>query len=184
MGWKMKYADISAAFLQGEKLQEERVVYIRLPRGYPEEVQRHLLQRLREGRPGTTNLRMDIVRMVKGGFGLAESPHLRLRRGLLEIGMSELKLSPGTFILHVNGTLAGILAIHVGDLRMAFHPEAECVLERLRETFHLAFGISKVQQMAGARDPGTPGSSTSWSARPASPMRWCSRSSPAPWKTS
>ncbi|CAE7682647.1 RE2 [Symbiodinium necroappetens] len=136
MGWPMKYADISAAFLQGEKLQAERVVYIKLPKGYPEAISEHLLARLGAQKGGS--IRSDLVRLMKGGFGLAESPrlwYLRLRRGLLEIGLKELKLSPGTFVLHVKGALRGILSIHVDDLRMAFHPEFQYVLDRLRETF-------------------------------------------------
>ena len=122
MGWSMKCADISAAFLQGERLQEERVVYIKLPKGYPDAIRE----------------RSDLVKLTKGGFGLAESPrlwYLRLRRGLLEIGLKELKLSPGTFVLHVRGHLRGILSIHVDDLRMAFRPEFQQVLDKLRQTF-------------------------------------------------
>ncbi|CAE7756515.1 RE2 [Symbiodinium sp. CCMP2456] len=137
MGWKMKYADISSAFLQGEKLDDERVVYIKMPRGYPEEVCDHLRHRLGERMPGS--IRTDVVRLTKGGFGLAESPrlwYLRLKRGLVSLGLKELKLSPGTFVLHLKGKLRGILSIHVDDLRMAFDRIAEAILEKLRTVFH------------------------------------------------
>ena len=35
MGWVVHYEDVSAAFLQGQKLPAEREVYVRLPTGYP-----------------------------------------------------------------------------------------------------------------------------------------------------
>ena len=85
-----------------------------------------------------TEMQIDLVKLTKGGFGLAESPrlwYLCLRPGLLEIGLKELKLSPGTFVLHIRGSLRGILSIHVDDLRMAFHLEFQCVLDKLRQTF-------------------------------------------------
>ncbi|CAE7373456.1 RE1 [Symbiodinium sp. CCMP2592] len=135
-GWALKYADISAAFLQGEELCDERVVYIRLPKGYPDEVTKHLMKRLGRKTPG--GIRADLVRLTKGGFGLSESPrlwYLRLRRGLLELGLRELKLSPGTFVFHWNGSLKGIIAVHVDDLRIAFHPKFEYILQELRKTF-------------------------------------------------
>ncbi|CAE7326527.1 psaC [Symbiodinium sp. CCMP2456] len=135
--WILKYADISAAFLQGEKLDVSRVVYVKLPKGYPSEINDHLLRRLSERTRGS--LRHDLVKLVKGGFGLAESPrlwYLRLKRGLEDVGLKELKLSPGTFVFHVGGELQGILAIHVDDIRMAFAAAYEYVLNNLREKFH------------------------------------------------
>ena len=35
MGWVVHYEDVSAAFLQGQKLPAEREVYVKLPTGYP-----------------------------------------------------------------------------------------------------------------------------------------------------
>ena len=137
MGWKMRYADISAAFLQGENLDKDRVVYIRMPKGYPDEISEHLIARLSER--GRGSIRRDLVRLIKGGFGLAESPrlwYLRLKRGLEELGLRELKLSPGTFVYHHGSCFKGILAFHVDDLRMAFHPDSEHVLVELRAKFH------------------------------------------------
>ena len=136
-GWNMLYADISAAFLQGETLDDERVVYIRLPKGYPDAVNEHLRSRLQGKAKGT--LRGDVVRLIKGGFGLSESPRLwyqRLKRGLEELGLKELKLSPGTFVLHLRGRFMGIMTIHVDDLRMGFHSKAEYVLVALKRTFN------------------------------------------------
>ncbi|CAE7216981.1 psaC [Symbiodinium sp. CCMP2592] len=171
-------------------------------KGYPEEIVEHLLQGL--AGPLTRKMRRDLVRLTKGGFGLAESPRLwyrRRKRVLIELGLKELKLSPGTFVYFNEGELKGILTIHVDDLRMAFDPNHQDVLERLRERFRfgewrsaleevikfcgrwekqcpatfrvtismdgqlnwmarqgradLAFGISKLQHMAGAKDPET-----------------------------
>ena len=95
MQWRMKYADISSAFLQGEKLDDERVVYIKMPRGYPEAVCERLRKRL--GERVTGSIRTDLVRLTKGGFGLAESPrlwYLRLKRGLVGLGLCELSCPP------------------------------------------------------------------------------------------
>ncbi|CAE7261787.1 RE1 [Symbiodinium necroappetens] len=134
--WEMKFADISAAFLQGEKLDSDRVVYIRMPRGYPDEIVEHLLQRLVG--PKTGKMRRDIIRLTKGGFGLSESPRLwyrKLKRVLLGLGLNELKLSPGTFVLHERGELKGILTVHVDDLRMAFHPDRQDFLDQLKDAF-------------------------------------------------
>ncbi|CAE7341218.1 RE2, partial [Symbiodinium sp. KB8] len=136
MRWKMRYADISAAFLQGEYLDEDRVVFVKLPRGYPDEVREHLGERLKAKARGS--IRLDLVRLTKGGFGLSESPrlwYLRLKRGLHEIGLRELKLSPGTFVFHVGGALRGVLSIHVDDLRIAFHPDEEKILDKLQGVF-------------------------------------------------
>ena len=97
---------------------------------------KHLLKRLGKRTPG--GIRADIIRLTKGGFGLSESPrlwYLRLRRGLLELGLRELKLSPGTFVFHAGGTLRGVLAVHVDDLRIAFDPQYEYILTELRKTF-------------------------------------------------
>eukprot|EP00439_Symbiodinium_sp_Y106_P026614 s3337_g3.t1 len=143
--WPLKFADISAAFLQGENLCEERVVFVRVPKGYPDEIVEHLLERL--AGPLTKRMRRDIVRLTKGGFGLAESPRLwyrRLKKVLVDLGMQELKLSPGTF---AEGELKGILTIHVDDLRMAFHPLHEGVLDKLREKFNFGEWKSAMEEV-------------------------------------
>ena len=130
--WKMRYADISAAFLQGEFLEETREVYVKFPRGYPDSVTAHLRQRLAGLTKGT--IREDLVQLVKGGFGLAESPrlwYLRLQRGLESLGL----LAPGTFTFHVRGHFRGVLAVHVDDIRMAFHPLFEHLLDKLKDLF-------------------------------------------------
>ena len=146
--WPMKFADISAAFLQGENLCAERVVFAKMPKGYPEEIVEHLLQRL--AGPQNKRMRRDLVRLTKGGFGLAESPRLwyrRLKRVLVELGLQELKLAPGTFVYFAGGELKGILTIHVDDLRMAFDPAHEAVLAKLREKFRFGEWRSALEEV-------------------------------------
>ena len=47
----------------------------------------------------------------------------------------ELRLAPGTFALHVRGHFRGVLAVHVDDVRMAFHPLFEHILDKLKDVF-------------------------------------------------
>ena len=54
----------------------ERVLYIKMPRGYPEEICERLRKRLSQGRAGS--IRIDLVRLTKEGFGLDESPRLQV----------------------------------------------------------------------------------------------------------
>ena len=67
MGWRMYFADISAAFLQGDYLPEERRVFLITPKGYPPFVQQFLQTKV------PPRSRTDLFRMKKAGFGLAES---------------------------------------------------------------------------------------------------------------
>ena len=70
MRWIVEYEDVSAAFLQGKPLPEDREVYVKLPAGYPECVTDHIFKMV--GEP----YRADLLRLRKGGFGLCESPRL------------------------------------------------------------------------------------------------------------
>ena len=73
--WKMRYADTSAAFLQGEMLGENRMVYIRVPMAAPT---------VPKG-----DIRIEF--MMKGAFGLAAPPRLwclQVRIGLESIGLN------------------------------------------------------------------------------------------------
>ena len=87
----------------------------------------------------------EFVRLTKGGFGLSDSPrlwYLRLRRGLVDVGLKELKLSRGTFVFHHQGEMRGVVAVHVDDFRISFDPKFDYVLNKLRETF--SFGDWKM----------------------------------------
>lgn len=61
---------VTAAFLQGEELPAERVLYMRLPRRLSDDVVGLVRKLFGDGR------RADLVRVKKGVFGLAESPRL------------------------------------------------------------------------------------------------------------
>ena len=67
--WKMRYADISTAFLQGEFLDDTRVVYVKFPKGHPDGITAHLKARLEGLTKGS--IRDDVVKLVffVGGSG-------------------------------------------------------------------------------------------------------------------
>ena len=117
MGWTVYYEDVSAAFLQGKRLPVEREVYVKLPHGYPDYVINFIREKLGAG------FRTDILKLLKGGFGLAESPrlwYLEYKSTLKEIGLEELKLMPGMFrCFHPDGRLRALVCIHVDDTRYA-----------------------------------------------------------------
>lgn len=113
--WVVKYEDVSSAFLQGKPLPPDREVYIRLPRGYPDYIQDYIKEKLGGG------CRQDILKMVKGGFGLPESPrlwYLCYKDTLCQCGMKEMHLLPGVFAAHhSDGRLRALACIHVDDTR-------------------------------------------------------------------
>lgn len=139
-GWVVAYEDVSAAFLQGQNLPEGREIYVRIPSGYPEEAMASLHQMI------GPNQRPDVVRLLKGGFGLPESPrlwYLEYRQTLLGLGGHELKLLPGFFCFYNKAEeLIGMACIHVDDTRYAGAPEAEEIWKKLHE--RLNFGKKRL----------------------------------------
>ena len=130
--WHMRYGDISAAFLQGEYLPEQRRVLVATPRGYPDFVQRFLQGKLPAGS------RTDMLRLKKGGFGLAESPRmwfLKLKKTVLKLGGIEWTLIPGVFSFFHGGRVIAMVACHVDDIRMVGSTEAEEVWTVLKKEF-------------------------------------------------
>ena len=113
--WKMYFADISAAFLQGDYLPEGRRAFLKSPTNYPLFVRQYLMSKVPPG------ARTDLFRMKKAGFGLAESPRLwyqRFRRDIIAIGGKELQLAPGVFsFFDTEVKLWAMLALHVDDLQ-------------------------------------------------------------------
>ena len=82
---------MSAAFLEGKALPLPRKekIYVKVPRGYPEEVVEFLVEGL--GR----DCRDDLVELTKAGFGLLESPrlwYLEYKECIHELGLKEMKL--------------------------------------------------------------------------------------------
>lgn len=139
-GWVVAYEDVSAAFLQGQELPEGREIYVRIPQGYPLEAMSKLREMI------GPNMRDDLVKLVKGGFGLPESPHLwylEYRGTLLQLGGRELRLLPGFFVFNnTKGELIGLACIHVDDTRYTGSAEAEPIWEELHR--RLRFGKKRL----------------------------------------
>ena len=138
--WVICYEDVSAAFLQGQKLPEEREIYVKVPKGYPDEALDYLVQGLGK------NVRQDVVKLTKGGFGLPESPrlwYLEYKRTLLSLGAREMKLLPGFFVFYdARGQLEALACIHVDDTRYAGAPTADRIWKALHE--RLDFGKKRM----------------------------------------
>ena len=99
-GWEVHYKYVSAAFLQGQPLPPEREVYVRMPNGYTEAVNKHIIEQVGEGHRG------DLLRLLKGGFGLCESPrlwYLEYKATLKEINLQRAQAHAG----HVCGLSPG-----------------------------------------------------------------------------
>ena len=138
--WTICYEDVSAAFLQGQKLPEEREIYVKVPKGYPEEALQYLMGSLGK------NVRQDVVQLTKGGFGLPESPrlwYLEYKSTLLSLGAREMKLLPGFFVFYDDrGQLEALACIHVDDTRYAGAPSAERIWKALHQ--RLDFGKKRM----------------------------------------
>ena len=136
--WVVHYEDVASAFLQGKPLPEDREVYVRIPAGYPQYVVDYILKQLGAGK----NYRGDLLRLLKGGFGLAESPrlwYLEYKATLEDIGLHELKLVPGMFrAFHPDGSLRALVTIHVDDTRYAGDESAQGLWDELHA--RLRFG--------------------------------------------
>lgn len=132
--WRGRGGDITAAFLQGEPLPREKPLYIWFPRKLPSEVQQYLNDKLK-------GFRTDMVKVVKGVFGLNESPrlwYLGLRRHLVELGFREMKLAPCVFTLHIGGNLEAMATVHVDDVLVAGSQQTDAVWQELQQ--RLTFG--------------------------------------------
>jgi len=129
-------ADVSAAFLQGEPLPKERVIYMRIPTNWPAAVLSWLQAFLGPA------FRWDLVRVRKGIFGLPESPYLwlcKVRRELRRLGFKECRLLICVFVLrHSCGRLRAIISIHVDDALGAGDDTCEEIWQQLRDC--LSFG--------------------------------------------
>ena len=132
--WKGYGGDITAAFLQGEPLPRDTPLYIWMPKRLPAEVQAYLGDKLK-------GFRTDLVKVVKGVFGLNGSPrlwYLGLRRQLYALGFKELTLAPCVFVLHVEGMLEAMATVHVDDVLLAGSEKVEHVWVELKQ--RLTFG--------------------------------------------
>ena len=133
-GWPMMFADVSAAFLQGDVLPEERRVFVQCPKNYPLFVRNFLRTLI------PADCQTDLFRLRKAGFGLAESPRLwykKFKRDIESIGGQEWRLMPGmfSFFNHKNEVYA-MMAVHVDDVRLIVQQEQEqSLIEKLNGLF-------------------------------------------------
>lgn len=105
-GWSAYVFDVSTAFLSGQKTQ--RTVFVKAPL---------------EGLPAVNGMEKikphELLRVVKGAYGLAEAPRLWYLRAveLLEkAGMQELAFARSTFILkNEKQGVAAVCCMHVDD---------------------------------------------------------------------
>ena len=136
--WKMMFADVSAAFLQGDVLPEERRVFVQCPKNYPLFVREFLRSQI------PSNCRTDLFRLRKAGFGLAESPRLwykKFKRDTESIGGQEWRLMPGMFsFFDIKNEVYAMLAVHVDDVRLIVRPQDE---EKLKHKLNSLFSFGE-----------------------------------------
>ena len=96
--------DISSALFQGEALPRLDAFYAKMQQNWPAAVPEGLKQKL------GPRCRHDVVRVVKGIFGLGESPkrwYERFRGELVSLGFRELSVLRCCFVYFVDGVLHG-----------------------------------------------------------------------------
>ena len=129
--WKLQSFDIKAALLQGQP-QDSRVMGLEPT----EEFRRQF------------NMKPDqILRLVKGAYGLVDAPFLwyqALRGELLRLGMEEAPWDPTVFVLRDATTHRpkGVIGMHVDDGLCGGDSDFEALLRKLESKY--AFGSHKV----------------------------------------
>jgi hypothetical protein len=129
-GWRLKSADIKAAFMKGEVFQlGERELYILNTKGT-------------NGEPQLPFEAGCIGKLKKGIFGLSDSPrrwYLRLNKALQKLGWTRSNLDYALWFLWGNDcALKGVIASHVDDLLCGGDEDAMKSLDKLGE--ELGFG--------------------------------------------
>lgn len=122
-GWFLFNSDITGAFLQGDQKLASRkeALYLRQPR---------------EGLPGL--LRGQLLLVVRGIFGLANSPRLfwrHLRDTLIKLGFVQSTLDRALFLYYLDNQLVLAMGAHVDDLIGCGKPGAADKV--LQELLHL-----------------------------------------------
>ena len=131
--WKLQSFDIKAAFLQGQP-QDSRVMGLEPTEEFRKQF----------------NMKPDqILRLVKGAYGLVDAPFLwyqALRGELLRLGMEEAPWDPTVFILRDTETHRpkGVIGMHVDDGLCGGDADFEALLKKLESKY--AFGSHKVGQ--------------------------------------
>ena len=131
--WEAWVFDVSTAFLLGK--QTQRVVYIRAPG-----------ERLPEAKGINAVAPHELLRIVKGAYGLAEAPRLWYLRAveLLEkAGMVELTFCRSTFILKdATGAVQAICCMHNDDGLIAGNPKSS-IFQNLLKDVNASFNIKE-----------------------------------------
>ena len=124
MKWKIKCADVSSAFLQGEPL--ERTVLLKPP-------------------PELTEAKGKLLRLKTALYGLSDASlqwFRAVQKALINLGCIQSTGDPALYFKHKDGKIEGIIATHVDDFLYAgtnkFEMEVIC---RIKRTFK--FGESK-----------------------------------------
>ena len=119
--WKVKTVDVTAAFLQGKRL--EREVYVRPPAEYRQED--------------------EVWQLLKGLYGLKEASMLWFKEVTAffkENGCQVLTGDLAAFVCHQDGQVTGLVVIHVDDITMT---GKEAWLETITRELRIRFKISK-----------------------------------------
>ena len=129
-GWVLQSFDIKAAFLQGEP-QADRVMGLEPTEEFRKQF----------------NMKPDqILRLVKGAYGLVDAPFLwyqALRNELLRLGLEEAPWDPTVFIMRDASTHRpkGVIGMHVDDGLCGGDTDFERLLKQLESKY--AFGSHK-----------------------------------------
>ena len=138
-GWVLEIADVEGVFLQGESFQRKNgPLFIRLPK---------------DGVPGVPE--GSLVELKKCVYGLNDAP-LRwwtsMCKTLKQCGMIQSELDPCIFWYHHNGSLSGVLALHVDDMIMGGNCHfQENVLKKLKETYPFKHWVKRKGDFLGRK---------------------------------
>ena len=118
--WKVKTVDVTAAFLQGKKL--ERKVYVRPPAEYRQQD--------------------EVWQLLKGLYGLKEASFLWFKEVTAFFksqGGQVLTGDLAAFVFHQNGQLTGLVVIHVDDITMTGKQTwLDSITQELRQRFKIS----------------------------------------------
>ena len=119
--WKVKTVDVTAAFLQGKKM--ERDVFVRPPAEYRTEG--------------------EVWQLLKGLYGLKEASMLWFKEVTAFFKTNNCKGLTGdlaAFVCHQDGRLVGLVVIHVDDITLT---GTEAWLDSITKELRMRFKISK-----------------------------------------
>ena len=129
--WDLESTDIKNAFLQGTRINRE--VFVEPP--------------------AEVNMRGYLWRLKKCIYGLQDASrrwYFSVVEVLISLGCVQLKLDPAVFVYHTNGTLAGVIIVHVDDFlhigNEKFYSDVVC---KLRASFKISKTSKSVMSYIG-----------------------------------